>query len=413
VLPVDALAMYWIAVSALGFVTLIAQTGVGQVVMSQVSQAIAHSDKCRARSVSGNALAVVAVTGFATAGTCTAMLACGIPSGGREVSLEPLLFVLVGGVLCPFAMQLVDTLRAQQRLVAASWLAAQPQSGGIVPSTVLLVGLTVVYLMPTMGDHAHKLVYGFFLFGWLSMLLIAVVLIARQTSLAPSTDALSLASIRSLLRDSAPVLSGSLAMFLITQADLWIVNFYLGADETAAYGIASTLVKYVSAINVLLGALLPGLVGQLWAQHDHGRLAGLLIKLARFSAAAAVSVAFAIFLFGDQLLVALAGPGYYASVWGPLLCLAIGHVANSLLGYSQVVLITAGVLRPIGIASVVASLGTVVALVIATPHWGMLGAAIISAAGIIVYNGIICVGCIRATGIACHVFARTERLQTK
>jgi O-antigen/teichoic acid export membrane protein len=405
--------MYWIAVSALGIVTLIAQAGVGQVVMSQVSQAIAHSDKCRARSVSGNALAVVAVTGFATAGTCTAMLACGIPTGGREVSLEPLLFVLVGGVLCPFAMQLVDTLRAQQRLVAASWLAAQPQSGGIVPSTVLLVGLTVVYLMPTMGEHAHKLVYGFFLFGWLSMLLIAVVLIARQTSLAPSTDALSLASIRSLLRDSAPVLSSSLAMFLITQADLWIVNFYLGADETAAYGIASTLVKYVSAINVLLGALLPGLVGQLWAQHDHGRLAGLLIKLARFSAAAAVSVAFAIFLFGDQLLVALTGPGYYASVWGPLLCLAIGHVANSLLGYSQVLLITAGVLRPIGIASVVASLGTVVALVIATPHWGMLGAAIISAAGIIVYNGIICVGCIRATGIACHVFARTERLQTK
>jgi len=406
-LSADALAAYWIAVSALALVVLIAQTGVGQVAMSLASQAIARQDELQARRVSSNALAVVLLTGLVTASAGTATLASGIVLGGREVSSATLLFILVGGALCSVAMQLVDNLRAQQRLTTSAWLAAQPASGGVVPGIVLLAGLALLSRVSDVSEQAYALVYASFLGGWLLMLLLAAAVLSRPAPLAPSASLLSIAAVKSLLLASGPILSGALAMFIITQADLWFVNFHLGTDETAAYGLAATFVKYVSAANVMLGALLPGLVGQLWAQGEHARLAAVLVKVARLGAAAAALVVLAILFFGKQLLVAVAGPAY-ASAWLPLTYLAIGHLANSLLGYSQVLLVTAGVLRPIALASVAACLTTLAALALATPLWGMSGAAVASAAGVIVYNTITCLGCIRATGVACHVFARTN-----
>lgn len=408
----DVLASYWIVISALSLIALIAQTGVGQVAISLVSQAIARHDMIEARRVSSNALAVVLVAGLVIGSAVTAMLASGILLGGRIVSPAALILTTVGGVLCPVAMQLVDNLRAQQRLKTSTWLAAQPASGGIVPSTIMLVGLVLLFVTGSAREQTEAMVYGLFLGGWLITLLLAATVLARPTHLAPSATLLSLAAAKSLLMRSGHVLSGAVAMFVINQADLWFVNLYLGAEQTAAYGLAATLVKYVSAVNVLLGALLPGLVGQLWAQGETTKLVKVLVMLGRVSAAVALLVTLAIGLLGERLLVAAAGPAY-AGAWLPLAYLSIGHLINSLFGYSQVLLVTAGVLRPIARASAVATLITFTALAFLTPWWGMAGAAIAAAAGIAVYNTIIYLSCFRATGIACHVFVRTHALDNQ
>jgi O-antigen/teichoic acid export membrane protein len=191
---------------------------------------------------------------------------------------------------------------------------------------------------------------------------------------------------------------------VITQADLWFVYRNETPAETAAYGIAASFVKYVSAVNVMLGALLPGLVGHLWAKGHQAQLARLLFKIALIGAVAAAAIVGFIGAFGRDALDVLVGPNY-GSAWLPLMILSMGHLANSLLGYSQVLLVTAGHTRPIMLASISASSLTLLGLAVATPRWGLTGAACVSAAGVVVYNIIICWSCVRATGIHCHVLA--------
>jgi len=397
--------MYWLAVSAVGLVVLVAQSGVGQVSISQVSQALARHDKPQARRVISNALGAVGVAGVVTAAASALVLSSGVGLGHRDLSLSTLLFVVIGGGLCPIAMQLVDNLRAQHRLKTAAWLASQPASGGVLPGFVMFVGLVIVSGLPSLRERAQLFVYASFLLGWLLLVSLCTVILSRHEMLLPRASDLSVTAMRTLLAASGPVIGSALAMFVITQADLWFVNFYLGANETAAYGLAATLVKYVSAVNVLLGALIPGVVGQLWAQGERLQLAALLVRLARLGALSAGVVLLAIFLFGQQLLVAVVGPAY-ETAWMPLVCLAVGYVVNAVLGYSQVVLVTAGQFRVIGIASGAACVANLAALALLTPSWGMTGAAAASATGLAVYNTITCFGCIRATGIVCHAFGR-------
>lgn len=407
-LHVEALAAYWIAVSALGLVVLVAQTGIGQVSISQVSQAIAQRDHERARVIGSNALAVATLAGAASGLVAAALLGLGISGDGRPSPAASLWLIVAGGIVCPMAMQAVDTLRSQQRLSLSSWLAAQPASGGVVPSTVLLVGLGVVGAGTTLQVSPLTWASAMFVAGWLAMLLIAGQRLRRPRELAPALAALSPPRMRALLVASAPVVGGGVAMFVITQADLWFVYRQLGAAETASYGIAASFVKYVSAANVMLGALLPGLVGQLWASRDQARLAGLLVRLARIGAAVAGGITLLLLVIGKPLLAWLVGPDY-VTAWAPLLALSAGHLMNALLGYSQVLLVTAGATRPILIAGIAACVTTLVGLALATPRWGTIGAALASSAGVVVYNAITCAACVRLTGIHCHALARPFR----
>lgn len=285
----EELAMYWLALSALGLIVLFAQTGIGQVSISQISQAIVRHYLGDARRIMTNALAAVAVAGGITAGLVALLFAFGTDSSSHQLSSATFLFLLISGVLCPTAMQVVDCLRAQQRHNASAWLAAQPGSGGAIPSLVMLVSLFIVSSIPSLAEKPQPVVYASFLLGWLLMLLLGAAMLSQRVELTPRARDFSITDMRRLVRDSWPVVGGALAMFIMTQADLWFVGFFRGPEETAAYGLAATLVKYASAVNVLLGALLPGMVGQLWAEGRRLQLAATVVIAARAAAATVMS----------------------------------------------------------------------------------------------------------------------------
>lgn len=402
--PAAELAAYWVALSGLSLVVLVSQTGVGQIAMSEISQAVSHGETAKARAIAANAMGIVFLAGASVALVVTWVLKSGLIRGAVTPPTSALVLVLVGGLLCPLAMQVVDTLRSHLRLTTATFLASQPATGGVLPSTFLVLGLVGISLLPPTDITPLTWVCILYLSGWLLMLIFGVALLRWPVSLAPRWDDSRWLSMIKLLHTSLPVVSGSLAMFVITQADLWFVYSHASSMETAAYGIATSFVKYVSAVNVMLGALLPGLVGYMWAQGKHEQLRALLVKICRLGAVAAALIVGVLSLFGEPLLKTIVGPAY-VSAWAPLMALSVGHLVNALLGYSQVLLITAGHTRPIFLASVIASSLTLLALAFVTPIWGPIGAASVSAVGVVIYNAIICVACVRATGIHCHALA--------
>ena len=393
------LSNYLIILSALGFVVLAAHSGAGQVAMSVVSQAVARDDRAEAMTAASNAAAVVTLGGVVFSGIGVFVLFLALRDTDALSYLVVILF-FIAGVLFSLAMLWVDFLRAQQRLYEASWLGAQPQSGGPLPGVILLGVVTTVSAAGATLSLVQVLLV--LLGGWCLMASTLWVLVRNPADLRPRLSALSLTRMRQFAALSWPVASSGLALYAVTQADLWFVHRLRPAEEAVAYGLAGTFVKYVSAANVLLGALLPGLVGQYWARGDLEGLASVLVKLARLATGVSLSLLLVITVVGELLLHLTVG-AEYAQAWLPLVILSMGHLVNSALGYSHVLLVTAGRTKAILWASLLAGGGTLLGLHLITPGWGAVGAAIVSSCGLGVYGLVTCVAAARVTGIWSHV----------
>lgn len=405
-LTVEDLATYWIFISVLSFITLIAQFGIGQIVVSEVSQALARQDDERSNSIIINATSLVFLLSFLCGLIASIFMKAGILDQKlQEIPLQIFILLLIGGVLCSLSILIVDILKAKMQLTLASCLAAQPASGGVVPSSIFLFLLFLIVSVQSSTLVSLIVVCLCFLLGWVALLIIGNLYLKINSQIMAKLRLITLSELRRLTLTSLPIAAAAVAMFLITQGDLWFVYYYMSYQDSAAYGIASNFVKYVSAINIMLGALLPGLVGHMWATQDISKLKYLLKRLAQIGTLAAFLIFLAIALYGDIILYLLVGSGYTAALT-PLLILSFGHLINALMGYPQVLIITAGLRAQIFYASLVASLITLVGLRVFVPMFGLVGAASLSAIGLVVYGSIISVVCVRATGIHCHAFAR-------
>lgn len=398
------LGRYWIALSALSFVALIAQNGVGQITMSRVSQSIALGKVADAKRAAQNSVLLVMIFGICASLLVGLGTVAMYQALGRNLDLGMVGFISVGGVLCSLSMQFVDLLRAQQRLTSASLLAAQPASGGLVPTCILIMLLWLINAAEPATHMQTADVYKFFLVGWGATVAISLCLLwsGGVVQLWPFES--SFGAMSELAVASLPILFSAVTMFVITQADIWTVDRVLGSVDTAAYGIASSFVKYVSAINVLMAALMPGIVGELFARQDKVALHGVLVRAARVSALASLGI-FAILALGGERLLGLIVGDRYSNAFTPLLVLSIGHLVNALLGYSNIALVTAHRNASIVAASLLASLVTIVLLFTLTPRFGMVGAATASALGVVTYNVTTWLQCGRQLGLWCHAFA--------
>ena len=403
-LGANELAAYWTGISALSLVVLLAQNGIGQVSMSRISIALAQGRLVDANSV---ALLSLALTILHTIAACAIVLPLmqWLDRNASGLASARWWFVPAGALLCGLALQCVDILRACQRLNTASLLAAQPGSGGLVPSFVLVLALGFFIA----GSTPLGLPEALFLFiaGWVTLLLLAIGMLNRRAPLVLVWRAISVDQLRMLSMAAAPVAASAAAMFVVTQADLWAVNFFLTASDTAAYGIASAFVKYVSAGNLLLGSLLPGLIGSMFARRDLAAMAALVVRLARIGAAIALMIFAIVLLQGGPLLDLTVGERYRAAL-DPLLILAVAHVINAILGYSSVVLVTAGRASVLAKAALPAIAVTLTLLPLLTPGWGLVGAALASCIGMTTYNAITWYRCGAELGIWCHAFASTS-----
>lgn len=406
VLSADDLAIYWIFLSILSLVSLIAQFGLGQVVISNVSQAISLGNTEDARATAVNATVLILIMGAVSALVIFLLLPLGFFGAAfNRIPLEIISLMATGAVICSLAMLIIDLLKARMRLTLSSFLSAQPASGGILPSAFFLAVLLIFFHAGYSDKLSLTIVCFFYILGWLILLIVGERQLGLFSEFIKERRVINWRAVNLLMLSSAPIAAAALAMYVLTQADLWIVFSYLDPEASATYGIAANFAKYVSAVNILIGALLPGLVGHMWANKDLKALQYLLRRLARIGAAAALAILLVIFLGARDVLLIIVGSEYLDAAT-PLFILSFGHFINALMGYPQVLIITAGVRSQILYASLTAGVVTVCGLFFAVPLWGIVGAASLTSVGFILYGVIISIVCVRQTGIHCHVFAR-------
>ena len=180
---------------------------------------------------------------------------------------------------------------------------------------------------------------------------------------------------RAVLRQSLPMMMGSLLPQSALQMTLWVVALAGSAVEVAQYGVAVRLLQGLTmlvAVSNLLGA---PLVAELHATSDRRRLVAVAGTLATVSAVPIVLMTLAVMVVGEQLMTLVFGT-FYKSAASVVVALGIGRSVQVLLGHSPMILMMTGHERPLVLIQTAAALSRPLAALLGYQALGIDGVAI-------------------------------------
>ena len=142
------------------------------------------------------------------------------------------------------------------------------------------------------------------------------------------------------IADHAWLLSSTLAAALIGGADVWVVGWLFGADETARYAFAVSMVGSLAMLHsALSGGLAPRLAGLL-SRGEHSEAERVLVRPTQ--AVVLLTLAGYVFLLvvTEPVAVLLGGPDY-TGITVLVAILGLSHVAGAVAGIAGWVLVFA------------------------------------------------------------------------
>ncbi len=213
---------------------------------------------------------------------------------------------------------------------------------------------------------------------------------------APAVRAVPL---REVLGVSAPLLVSNLSVFVFLQTDVWILAAFQPPQEVAVYGAASRFVALVTMPLMIVNAVLPPIIAELYARGEKDRLERTIRPVATL---AGIPSALALLLFavaGGPILGLVYGH-YFASGAAVLAIMSLGKVSAVWSGSCGLTLQMTGHQRTMMWISVSTGILFVVGCLWAARSYGALGVAGVGTAVLIIQNLAMVVAAKRKTGIS-------------
>jgi O-antigen/teichoic acid export membrane protein len=182
--------------------------------------------------------------------------------------------------------------------------------------------------------------------------------------------------VRELLRIALPLMGTTLVMFVITQADLWIVGASLNEKDVALYGASVKLVQLVTIPLMITNAVLPSIITDLYARGDRPLLEKVLRTSALVAGVPAVIMLFAIMFKAGDILTVLYG-AYYRDGASVLVLIGLGQLVNVLAGTGLLVLMLVGKQVHSFLISLVSGLCLIAGCLYAASQYGIQGVALV------------------------------------
>ena len=142
---------------------------------------------------------------------------------------------------------------------------------------------------------------------------------------------------RRLFEVGLPLLMSSLTLFLLTQGDLWIVGAFCPQSDVAIYGAAARLVQLVAMPIMIVSAVLPPIIADLYSRGELVRLEKVLRGTAALASIPAIAMLFVVVVAAPEILALVYGE-FYKSAALPLIFLSLGHAVNVWAGSGMLVL---------------------------------------------------------------------------
>lgn len=194
--------------------------------------------------------------------------------------------------------------------------------------------------------------------------------------------------------------------FLLTNADVVVVGFYLPPDQVAVYYAAAKTIALVQFVYFSVKAAAAPRFAGILAEQNQAALAGFAVEAARWSFWPALGVGLSVLAVGD-ILLGLFGPAF-TSGYPLMVILFAGILAKALVGPGEVLLNMAG--RQSLCVAIYATvlLFAIILNVVLVPQFGLYGAALSTAGAMMLEATLLHIVVRRTLGIVIFAFARSR-----
>ena len=188
-----------------------------------------------------------------------------------------------------------------------------------------------------------------------------------------------------LLRYSLPIAGLQSTIYLVTQADLWIVSAFLPVDQVGYYGAASRLALTISLSLTIVNSIIPPVLARYQSTEGNAFLRSLLGGTAFVAALPSLGL-FLVFVFsGRFLLDTIFGEGF-SIAFEPLVYLSLGQLISVFCGSAGYLLLMHGHRHILLFSSILSGFVGVVTALTLVRHYGMNGVAIGVGLGVVVHQ---------------------------
>jgi O-antigen/teichoic acid export membrane protein len=408
----QALGTYFLAYSILNFGTSLGAAGLTGTVVRLVAQSLGLNLFGRVRRVIS---VVLGVGTLGALGVGLAYLLVGDDLAKTVFNAPALAAVtgLVAGWIMVGTLQgvLGETFRGFHDVRLATILGGQTTGAATGLATVALLTASLFLLWLVNGQSTVATVILLALCSGAASTVVAGWLLHRKVrELPPPTpdeggEPDPKKVLREVLSISLPLLVVTLVMMVRTSGDTWILGASLPQSELALYGVANRLVSMVTMPMVIVTAVAPPLIAEMYFQGRRETLERALRGMATVTGTPALLASMACIFFAGPILGLVYGD-HYTKAASVLALLSIGPLVSVLSGCCGIVLSYTGHQKTQMVITIATSAATFIAMFAAVRFYGIVGVAIAKSAGQVLQNVIVLLVVKQKTGMWTQVGIR-------
>jgi O-antigen/teichoic acid export membrane protein len=300
---------------------------------------------------------------------------------------------LFGGTLAPDALRTLQAMLVPLGISTAVVVAGNPLNATLVAherfmflrllEMMVVVAVTAANVLVLLRGGGVVAVVVVASTGAVVSALAKWLMVRRGLGLRLAPRPVRATQMREISSYAAPIFVSMLVEQIFWKLDHLLIGARLGAAAVAVYAIGVMFNKYFMAFATAISrVMMPDLVRRIDAGSDASALTRRLVEVSRWQALVLMLVLSGLLLFGQHFIHAWMGPGYETSYWvllctlGPYAFELIGNVRNVVLQVKGLYWWRAGIFLAAALLNVPATLW-------ALRHWGVVGAAACTGAGLV------------------------------
>ncbi len=360
------------------------------------------------------ALATLGQLGLSITSPAIISRAMGVKDNGR-IKQTLLRTLLIGGLAaCTFAFSFWLTLQLLSDLLDSELVGALQTLAPLISISMVLAALV------TLLSEQHRVLGHFvqasFLVVGAGVASAATVIIAWHSKLTLPLDMLLLAGLSGvlctallggyslwrwysthsgkiiqpigyteILRQTLPNVTTTSVLFIVAQADLWIIAYFGSTADVAIYGLASRLAALVLIPLAVINTVIAPSIGRIWVRNKRRYLQ----KVMGIGAGAATGMAifgYLLFAAAGKFIISKTWPEEYSQAYYIFIILGIAQVVQTYAGTAGMALV---MLQKQNIAMKIAVVSGVLMIVggsVAIIFYGVIGLALVYSFGSIIQS---------------------------
>lgn len=374
----ESVGLFFLCQSIIAALATLGQLGLSITSPAIISRAMGANDNGQIKQTLRRTLLIGCLSACAFAATfCLTLSALnGLYDSELITALQKLAPIIsISMILAAMVTLLAEQHRVLGHFVQASFLVVGAgvasaatviiawQSNSPLPLEILLLaGLTGVLITALLG--------GYTLWRWLKATTGTVQQPVRY---------------KEIIRQTLPNVTTTSTLFIVAQADLWIIAYFGTTADVAIYGLASRLAALVLIPLAVINTVIAPSIGRIWVRNKRRYLQ----KVMGIGAGAATGLAitgYLIFAIAGKLIISKAWPDEYAQAYYIFLILGVAQVVQTFAGTAGMALV---MLQKQNVAmqiSVVSGFLMIVGGSIAINYYGIIGLALVYSLGSIIQS---------------------------